>query len=121
MAQVTAEQVERLRRFANEEAARTRRGQHWPQLLRSHQQELLHRYAASPALQARIDQALGQAAALVESLGPRVVDVAGVEAVLTELDARASPDLRQATDTLRRDLQTARARTIREALGPRDP
>lgn len=33
----------------------------------------------------------------------------------------ASPDLRQATATLRRDLQTARGRTIREALGPRDP
>jgi hypothetical protein len=47
--------------------------------------------------------------------------VATVEAVLTELDTRASPDLRQATDTLRRDLQTARGRTIREALGPRDP
>jgi hypothetical protein len=127
MAQVTAEQVERLRRFANEEAARTARGRHWLQLLRSHQQELLHRYAASPALQARIDQALGQAAALVESLDtdrPRVVDddaVATVEAVLTELDTRASPDLRQATTTLRRDLQTARGRTIREALGPRDP
>jgi len=92
MAQVTAEQVERLRRFANEEAARTRRGRHWLQLLRSHQQELLHRYAASPALQALIDQALGQAAALVESLDtdrPQVVDaaaVATVEAVLTELD-----------------------------------
>jgi len=47
--------------------------------------------------------------------------VATVEDVLTELDTRAGPDLHQATDTLRRDLQTARGRTIREALGPRDP
>jgi hypothetical protein len=127
MARVTAEQVERLRRFADEEAARTARGRHWLQLLRSHQQELLARYAASPALRAHIDQALGQAAALVESLEtdrPRVVDddaVATVDAVLTELDTRASPDLRQATETLRRDLQAARGGTIREALGPRDP
>jgi hypothetical protein len=126
-AQVTVEQVGLLRRFANEEAARTRRGRRWLELLRSHQQELLQRYTASPALQARTDQALGQAAALVQSLDtgrPRVVDddaVATVEAVLTELDTRASTDLRQATDTIRRDLHTARGKTIREALGPRDP
>ena len=127
MAQVTVEQVGMLRRFATEEAAQTRRGRRWLELLRIHRQELLHRYAASPALQARADQALGAAAALVESVDtdrPRVVDddaVATVEAVLTELDTRASTDLRQATDTIRRDLHSARGKTIREALGPRDP
>lgn len=127
MAHVTIEQVGLLRRFATEEAALTRQGRRWLELLQTHRQELLRRYAASPVLQARTDQALGEAAALVESLAagrPRVVDdaaVAAVETVLTELDTRASTDLRQATDTIRRDLHTARGKTIRDALGPRDP
>jgi hypothetical protein len=126
MAQVTVEQVRLLRRFAIEEAARTPRGRRWLELLRTHEQELLHRYAASPAVRERTEQALGEAAALVESLEtgrPRVVDddvVVAVEALLTELDTRASTDLRRATDTIRQDLQSARGKTIREILGAPD-
>ena len=126
MAQVTVEQVGLLRRFATEEAARTRRGRRWLELLGTHQQELLHRYAASPILRERTEQVLATAAALVESLDtdrPRVVDapaVAAVQAILTELDTRASAELRRATGDLRGDLHAVRGKTIREVLGPRD-
>lgn len=64
---------------------------------------------------------------MVESLDtdrPRVVDddaVAAVQAVLSELDTGASTDLRRATDDLRRNVHAAGGKTIREALGPRDP
>ena len=126
MSQVTAEHVGLLRRFATQEAARTRRGRRWLELLGTHQQELLHRYAASPTLRERTEQVLATAAALVESIDtdrPRVVDagaIAAVEAILTELDTQASADLRQATGDLRRDVHAVRGKTIREALGPHD-
>jgi hypothetical protein len=122
MAQVTVEQVGLVRRFATEEAARTRWGRRWLELLGTHQQELLRRYAASPTLRERTEQVLATAAALVESLDtdrPRVVDadaVSTVEAILIELDTRASAKLRRATSDLRRDLHAIRGKTIREVL-----
>ena len=124
MAQLTVEQVSLLRRFATEEAARTGQGRRWLELLRSHEQELFQRYAASPTLRQRADEALGEAAALIKSLDsdqPRLVDdttTTAVQAVLTELDTRASTKLRRASDTIRRDLNAARVRPSARSLAP---
>jgi hypothetical protein len=126
MAHLTSEQVQVLRRFATEEAAHTRLGRRWLELLHVHQQELFQRYAASATLRQHADQAAGEAAALIESLGtgrPRVIDdaaIAPVQAVLTELDTRASTELRGATAEVGRDLQAASGKTVRQALGPRE-
>jgi hypothetical protein len=123
MATLTTEQFGVLRRFATGEAARTRRGLRWLELLRAHQQELFQRYAASPALRQHADQAASAAAALIESLDtghPRVIDdaaTAAVQAVLTELDTRASSGLRSAAAEFWHDIEAARGKTIRQALG----
>jgi len=124
MATLTTEQFGVLRRFATDEAAHTRRGRRWLELLRAHQQELFQRYAASPTIRQHADQAASEAAALIESLDtghPRVINdaaTAAVRAVLTELDARASSGLRSAVTEFGDDIEAARGKTIRQALGP---
>jgi hypothetical protein len=125
MATLTAAQVRVLRRFAAEEAARTRQGRRWLELLREHQQEVFQRYAASPTLRQHIDRASREAALLIESLDserPRVIDQSAmdpVEAALAELDARGSAGLRGATAEIRQDLQSALGKTVLQVLGPR--
>ena len=127
MATLTVVQATALRRFAADEASRTRPGRRWLALLGAHQQELSQRYAASPALRRHVDQACRDAVALIESLGsdrPRVIDasvIASVQAALTELETQGSAGLRGAITEIRRDLQAALGQTIRQALGPRQP
>ena len=127
MATLTVAQVKVLRRFAAEEASRTRQGRRWLELLRIHQEELFQRYAASPTLRRHIDQASAEAASLIESLDsnhPRVIDQAAIDQVrtaLTELDTQGSAELRGATAEIRQDLQAALGKTILQALGPRQP
>lgn len=119
------EQDQILRRFLAEEAPRTRQGRRWLELLHVHQQEIVERYAASPALRRHVGQASREAASLIESLDsdrPRVIGqpvAVPVQAALAELDARGSAALRGATAEIRQDLQAALGQTIRQALGPR--
>ena len=126
MVQLTATQIQVLRRFAVDEAAFTRQGRRWLHLIQAHQEEIIQSYAISSALRRHVDRASGEAARLIESLSthqPGVIDAALTDplvAALHEVDTRASEGLRSAIAEIRAGLERLQGRTILQALGPRD-
>jgi hypothetical protein len=119
---VTAEQLKLLRRFAAEEAGRSRHGRRWRALLRRDGRRFLRTYAASPVLRRRTERALEVAAALVGSrhdLRPRVIDDELLNALADVLEAiprHAGAQVRGVVEEIRRDLHAARGKTVAELL-----
>jgi hypothetical protein len=117
---VTAEQLKLLRRFAAEEAGRSRHGRRWRALLRRDGRRFLRTYAASPVLRRRTERALEVAAALVGSrhdLRPRVIDDELLNALADVLEAiPRHAGARGFVEEIRRDLHGARGKTVAELL-----
>lgn len=117
---MTAEQLKLLRRFAAEEAGRSRRGRRWRALLRRDGRRFLRTYAASPVLRRRTERALEIAAELVGSRHerhPRVVDnelLHALDDVLEGIPRHADPQVGGVVEEIRRDLHAARGKTVAE-------
>ena len=121
-ARLSAEQLDELRRFRDEEMAKGRRGRRWVALLDAHGDEVLALLAGNKRLWAEAEGVVADAAELVlrrEEPAPPKLErtlVTRLGRLVTELGKRASPELKKALTGVRSDLSTASGKTAREAV-----
>jgi murein tripeptide amidase MpaA len=122
IARLTIESLDELRRFRDVEMVEKRRGRRLVSVLEEHGDELLVLLGSNKRLWQEAGAVLGDAAELVlrrEEKDPPRIDralVARIGRLMTQLDKRASPDLRQALAALRRDLRSVTGKSAREAI-----
>jgi murein tripeptide amidase MpaA len=121
-ARLSIEALDELRRFRDVEMVKRRRGQRWAAVLEAHGDEVLLLLAANKRLLNEAETAVAEAAELVlrreEKDAPKIKQalVTRIGRVFTQLDKRASPELRKALTSLRRDLRSVVGKTAREAI-----
>ena len=122
IARLAIEDLDELRRFRDEEMSKRRRGQRWVQLLEAHGDELLAILGANKAMWQEAVAIVAASAELVlrreEKDAPRLdrALAARIGRLITQLDKRASPELRKSLAVVRRDLRTVTGKTAREAI-----
>lgn len=122
IAQLAIEDLDELRRFRDEEMTQRRRGQRWVQLLEIHGDELLAILGGNRRLWDEAVAIVAAATDLVlrreEKEAPKLDRslAARIGRLITQLDKRASPELRKALTGVRRDLRTVTGKTAREAI-----
>jgi murein tripeptide amidase MpaA len=116
------EVLDELRRFRDDEMAKRRRGKRWIGVLDAHGDEVLALLAGNKRLWQEAEGVVADAAQLVlrraETKPPKIQRalVTRIGRLMTQLDKRASPDLKKGLATLRRDLATVTGKTAREAI-----
>lgn len=122
IARLAVEHLDELRRFRDEEMVNRRRGQRWVALLEAHGDELLVLLAGNKRLWQEAGEVVAGAAEVVlrrEEKDPPTIDkalAARIGRLATQLDKRASPDLRKALAAFRRDLASVTGKSAREAI-----
>jgi hypothetical protein len=122
IARLAIEELDELRRFRDIEMVKRRRGHRWVSLLEAHGDELLVLLAGNKRLWQEAEAVVADAAEVVlrrEEKDPPRIDrtlAARIGRLATQLDKRASPDLRKALAAVRRDLRSIAGKTAREAI-----
>jgi Zinc carboxypeptidase len=117
------ELLEDLTYFRDTEMLERRRGGRWADLLDRHSDELLGLLSADPRAWQAAEQILVGAAQVVharDSERPPVLGnalVTRIDRLATRLERRASPQLRKALTTIRRDAKSATGKNARGAIG----
>jgi murein tripeptide amidase MpaA len=121
-ARLGIETLDELRRFRDIEMVKKRRGQRWTSLLEAHGDEVLLLLARNKDLWQEAGAVVAAAAEVVvrrAEKDPPKIDkalAARVGRLATQLDKRASSDLRKALAGIRSDLRTVTGKTAREAI-----
>lgn len=119
---LTIENLDELRRFRDVEMVKKRRGRRWVSLLEAHGDELLVLLGSNKRLWQEAGAVVADAAEVVlrrEEKSPPRIDRAlasRIGRLATQLDKRASPELRKSLAALRRDLRSVTGKTSREAI-----
>jgi murein tripeptide amidase MpaA len=122
VAHLSAEALDELRRFRDAEMAERRRGGRWIAALDAHGDELFVLLAANKRLWGQAEAVVTDAAELVlrrQEKNPPRIDrslVTRIGRLATELEKRASPELRKTLTAFRRDLRGLAGKTAREAI-----
>jgi len=119
---LTVEQIDELRLFRDEELSKRRRGQRWVALLDAYGDEVLVLLASNKRLWRDAEAIVADAADVVLRRGEREPPrferdlAARIGRIVTELEKRATPELRRALADVRRDVKTLVGKTAREAI-----
>jgi carboxypeptidase T len=119
--------LEELSHFRDEEMLTTRRGRGWANILDANGGELLRLLAGDVRAREEAEQLLVEGARVVLGRGderPPVIDpkvTASVDRLAARLEASASPNLRRALTSIRKDAKAVSGKTVREAIGRPPP